>query len=51
MKILRPVLRPILRDAVLPERQGGGEPPAPSLGALEIDTFQVLVDTFPVIFS
>ena len=49
--MLLPVIRPILRDAVLPERQGGGTPPAPSLGALEIDTFPILVDTFEIIFS
>lgn len=31
--------------------QGGGSGAPPSVGALEIDTFQVLIDGFPVIFS
>lgn len=53
MNILRPTLRPILRDVALSpdQRSGGGAPPAPPEGALEIDTFQVLIDGFPIIFS
>lgn len=52
MNILRPVLRPILRDVVLrPDQRSGGAPPEPTLGELQVDTFPILVDTFPIIFS
>lgn len=52
MNILRPVLRPVLRDVVSPpDQRSGGAPPAPEMGALEIDTFPILVDTFEIIFA
>ena len=50
MEIVLPIVRPIVRplDSGLGSAVAG---PPPSLGALEIDTFQVLIDGFPIIFS
>ena len=49
---MRPAMTPAMRGSLnKPFAQTGSLIFVPSFGALEIDTFDVLVDTFPIIFA
>ena len=49
MEIVLPIVRPIVRS--IDSGRGSAVAVPPPSGALEIDTFQVLIDGFPIIFS
>lgn len=50
---MRPAIRPAMRDSISQpfNRQDGSPAAPPSVGALQVDGFSILVDTFPIVFA
>lgn len=49
--MIRSPIRSVFKRLIRRPTEQGGTAPAASTGALMVDSYQVLVDSFPIVFS